>query len=167
MNINYDELNRFKDKNYNSIFTNIVTIGHDYAQRCIVSMVNSGDCTLEQAIYIYGHSCERCINVLLFTYLNEEDGYPEFSDEWKKTNTSCKFCENIAEPTIDNSDIVSEYMKCVTDSITNQIDSEIINYCNSENQMQTDTGKWVETKPLKFKEGLLSRLYHKFLKKKK
>lgn len=60
---------------------------------CIVAMVNSGDYTLEQAIWVYCHACERCMNVLAYKYLNGEDGYPENSDEWKQCNTLCDFCK--------------------------------------------------------------------------
>lgn len=100
MKFDYSELNDFKEKNFNSIFTNVVTIGHEHAQRCIVAMVNSGDYTLEQAIYVFGHCCERCMNVLLHKYLNGEDGYAEYSEEWQNTNTKCKFCDtsiNVSE----------------------------------------------------------------------
>lgn len=60
----------------------------------IVAMVNSGDYTLEQAIWICAKSCERCMNVLANKYLGEKEGYAEFSDEWHKCNTVCQFCEN-------------------------------------------------------------------------
>lgn len=59
----------------------------------IVAMVNSGDYTLEQAIWVCATSCERCMNVLSDKYLGR-DGYAEFSDEWHKCNTVCQFCEN-------------------------------------------------------------------------
>ena len=60
---------------------------------CIVAMVNSGDYTLEQAIWIYANSCERCMNALCFKYLNGKEGYEEYSDEWIKCNTVCDFCK--------------------------------------------------------------------------
>lgn len=63
-------------------------------QDVIISMVNSGDYTLGQALMLWSHSCERCMNVLAYKYLNGADGYEEFSDEWKKCNTVCKFCES-------------------------------------------------------------------------
>lgn len=59
----------------------------------IVAMVNSGDYTLEQAIWLCAESCERCMNVLAYKYLNGKDGYAEYSDEWHKCNTVCDFCE--------------------------------------------------------------------------
>lgn len=62
-------------------------------QECIVAMVNSGDYTLEEAIYVYSNACERCMNVLLYKYLNGKDGYPEHSEEWKKCNTVCDWCK--------------------------------------------------------------------------
>ena len=61
------------------------------------AMVNSGDFTLEQAIYVYANSCERCMNSLLYKYLDGKDGYPEYSEEWKKCNTQCDFCINEGE----------------------------------------------------------------------
>lgn len=60
----------------------------------IVSMVNSGDYTLEQAIWICAKSCERCMNVLSDKYCGY-GGYPEFSDEWAKCGTSCLFCAEL------------------------------------------------------------------------
>lgn len=59
----------------------------------IVAMVNSGDYTLGEAIYVYCNACERCMNVLTYKYLNGADGYAEYSDDWKKCNTVCKWCE--------------------------------------------------------------------------
>lgn len=63
----------------------------------IVSMVNSRDYTLEQAIWICAKSCERCMNVLAYKYLNGGDGYAEYSEEWNKCNTVCDFCESADE----------------------------------------------------------------------
>lgn len=70
-------------------FNTTYTCGGD----CIVAMVNSGDYTLEQAIWVYTHSCERCMNVLEFKYLKGKEGYAEYSDEWLKCNTVCDFCK--------------------------------------------------------------------------
>lgn len=63
-------------------------------EKTILAMVNSGDFTLSEAIIVYAESCERCMNSLIFKYTNGEDGYAEYSEEWKKCGTSCKFCEN-------------------------------------------------------------------------
>lgn len=65
----------------------------------IVAMVNRGDYTLEQAIWICANACQRCINVLAYKYLDGKDGYREFSDEWKKCNTVCDFCRGETEVT--------------------------------------------------------------------
>ena len=80
-------------------FKPIITLNTTYAsgQDCIVAMVNSGDYTLEQAIWIYANACERCTNALCYKYLNGKDGYEEFSDEWKKCNTVCDFCREYDE----------------------------------------------------------------------
>lgn len=82
---------------HNKTFKHMVTFTTTYGsgQKCIVAMVNSGDFTLEEAIYVYANSCERCMNSLEYKYLNGEEGYPEFSDEWKKCNTECDFCRDI------------------------------------------------------------------------
>jgi hypothetical protein len=61
-------------------------------QDCIINMVLTGDFTLEEALYVYSHSCERCSNALIYKYTNGEDGYPEFSEQWFKTNTCCPYC---------------------------------------------------------------------------
>jgi len=63
-------------------------------QDVIMAMVNSGDYTLSQALVLWSQSCERCMNVLAYNY-GCNDGYAEFSEEWKKCNTVCKFCEDI------------------------------------------------------------------------
>lgn len=63
-------------------------------QDVILAMVNSGDYTLNEALVVFAFSCERCMNVLAFKYLNGKDGYEEYSDEWKKCNTVCDFCRN-------------------------------------------------------------------------
>ena len=59
---------------------------------CIVAMVNSGDYTLEQAIWVWINSCERCMNVLCNKYLDGKDGYEEYSAKWFNCNTKCDFC---------------------------------------------------------------------------
>jgi hypothetical protein len=89
---------RMKAKRH-KIFKPLCTFNTTYraGSDCIVAMVNSGDYTLEQAIWVWTHACERCMNVLCYKYLNGTDGYAEFSDEWKKCNTTCSFCEDIQE----------------------------------------------------------------------
>jgi len=59
----------------------------------ILGMVNSGDYTLAEALALYSSCCERCANVLAYKYTNGEDGYKEYSDEWHRCNTSCRYCE--------------------------------------------------------------------------
>lgn len=76
-------------------FRDVCTFSTTYksGSDCIVAMVNSGDYTLEQAIWVYANSCERCMNALCFKYLNGKEGYEEHSDEWVKCNTICDFCK--------------------------------------------------------------------------
>ncbi len=73
--------------------------GHTYIgggnENIILAMANSGDYTLSEAIVTWANACERCMNVLAYKYTNGNDGYAEHSEEWKKTNTTCAFCENI------------------------------------------------------------------------
>ena len=85
------------EKTFKHIFTGSTSYGTKWSQKCILAMVNSGDYTLEEAVYIYCSSCERCMNVLLYKYLNGEEGYAEFSEEWKKANTCCDFCKSYNE----------------------------------------------------------------------
>ena len=80
-------------KTFKPCLTIATTFGAKWAQECIVAMVNSGDFTLEQAIYVFANSCERCMNVLLYKYLNGKEGYEEYSEEWKKCGTVCDFCK--------------------------------------------------------------------------
>lgn len=88
----YNWFSKGKDRT----FKNVADIRTTYTcgEKCIVAMVNSGDYSLAEAIYIYANSCERCMNALEYKYLGEGNGYPEFSEEWNETNTQCDFCEN-------------------------------------------------------------------------
>ena len=61
-------------------------------QNVLLAMANSGDYTLSEAIAVWANACERCMNVLAYKYLNGSDGYPEYSDEWKKCHTRCAYC---------------------------------------------------------------------------
>lgn len=87
----YKLFSKGKDRTFEPIMDCTSTYG--CGQECIVSMVNSGDFTLEQAIWVYANSCERCMNALEYKYLDGKSGYPEYSDEWKKCNTECDFCK--------------------------------------------------------------------------
>lgn len=64
-------------------------------QDVILAMANSGDYTLAEAIALWASCCERCANVLAYKYLNGKDGYEEYSDEWKKSNTVCRYCKEV------------------------------------------------------------------------
>ena len=86
----YKWISKGNDRTFNHICTFSTT--YNSGQDCIVAMVNSGDFTLEQAIYVYANSCERCMNVLAYKYLDGKDGYEEYSEEWEKANTVCDFC---------------------------------------------------------------------------
>lgn len=86
---------RMKKRGDNKTFKLIGSCNTTYNDgELILAMCNSGDYTLEEAIYIHTHSCERCLNVLSYKYLDKKDGYAEHSEEWEKCNTVCKFCEN-------------------------------------------------------------------------
>lgn len=61
----------------------------------IIAMVQSGDYTLSEALAVYAHLCERCVNALIYKYLDGADGYPEYSDEWKRCNTVCECCKDM------------------------------------------------------------------------
>ena len=87
----YRWISKGKEKTFRTILDGTTTYGS--GQDCIVAMVNSGDFTLEQAIWVYSNACERCMNVLLYKYLNGSEGYEEYSEEWKKCNTVCDFCK--------------------------------------------------------------------------
>lgn len=90
----YKWISKGKDKTFKQILDSTTSYGNKWSQDCIIAMVNSGDFTLEQAVWVYANSCERCMNVLLYKYLDGKDGYPEYSDEWKKCNTVCDFCKD-------------------------------------------------------------------------
>jgi len=61
----------------------------------LLAMANSGDWSLREAMTIYSECCERCLNVLYNKYIPNIDGYEEFSEEWYKCNTCCKYCEDL------------------------------------------------------------------------
>lgn len=86
---------KYVKKRIGKTFKDLATIRTTYNSGgdCIVAMVNSGDYTLKQAIWVYANSCERCMNALCYKYLNGKDGYEEYSEEWHKCNTTCSFCE--------------------------------------------------------------------------
>lgn len=86
----YKWLSQRKPKTFRTILDGRTI--YSSGQECIVAMVNSGDFTLEQAIWVYANSCERCMNSLLYKYLDGKEGYEEYSEEWKKCNTECDFC---------------------------------------------------------------------------
>lgn len=55
-----------------------------------------GHCGMQQAILISATSCERCMNALLWAY-GTPDGYPELSDEWRRSGTCCSFCRHMQD----------------------------------------------------------------------
>jgi hypothetical protein len=62
-----------------------------WSEDLVLSMANSGKWKLREAILIAANACERCMNSLAHEYgLNW--GYAEFSDEWEKCGTTCRFC---------------------------------------------------------------------------
>ena len=90
----YKWISKGKPRTYKTILDGRTTFGGKWSQDCIVAMVNSGDFTLEQAIWVYANSCERCMNSLLYKYLDGQEGYPEYSEEWQKCGTVCDFCKD-------------------------------------------------------------------------
>lgn len=62
----------------------------------VEAMLKFGGHDLHDAIIIAGTCCERCLNALLYKYLNK--GYPEYSEEWLASRTECEFCKYM-EPT--------------------------------------------------------------------
>jgi len=82
-------------------FHPILETSSTYDDTIILKMANSGDYTLGEAILLYTSACERCMNVLAHKYTNGEEGYLEYSDEWKLANTNCKFCEDVSKPNVE------------------------------------------------------------------
>lgn len=70
----------------------IFEVNSSWNEDLVMAIANSGDYTLREAILIASIACERCMNALAYKYgLN--DGYPEYSEEWKKCGTCCEFCK--------------------------------------------------------------------------
>ena len=65
----------------------------EMSEKTAIAMVNSGDYTLREALYILANCCERCSNVLEHRYLGAEYGYPDGSEEYRHAGTTCDFCE--------------------------------------------------------------------------
>ena len=82
------------NKTFKRMISMSTSFGNSFSQDCVVAMVNSGEYTLEEAIYVYCNSCERCMNVLLHKYLNGKEGYEEHSEEWEKCGTICEWCKD-------------------------------------------------------------------------
>jgi hypothetical protein len=90
---------------------------YDCGEETILSMVNSGDYTLGEAIYIYANSCERCANVLENKY-NPEKGYKEYSLDWWMTDTRCDFCrEEVVYARLVNTNYFSKVVGVAHDNI--------------------------------------------------
>lgn len=87
-------IGKYIKKKIGKTYIELISFNDTYTcmQDCIVAMVNSGDYTLEEAIWVCANACERCMNALCYKYLNGKDGYPEYSEKWEKCNTSCDFC---------------------------------------------------------------------------
>ena len=85
-------ISRGKIKTFKPIFRGCTSYGSEFSGKCIVAMVNSGEYSLSDAIHVYNNACERCMNVLLFKYLDGKEGYPEYSEEWMKCGTVCDYC---------------------------------------------------------------------------
>lgn len=75
-------------------FKRIMSCNSSWSPKVVTAMVKSGDFTMEEAITVYATACERCINVLWDKYVGNE-GYKEFSEQWKQCKTSCEFCKGL------------------------------------------------------------------------
>ena len=62
-------------------------------EELVLAMVNSGDYSLSDSIIVSATCCERCWNSLRYDY-GLDDSYPEGSEDWHKSGTSCQFCED-------------------------------------------------------------------------
>lgn len=60
-------------------------------EKLILALVKDGY-SLEQSMLIYSIACERCMNVIGHDY-GLEGYYDKNSLDYKKSNTSCEFCE--------------------------------------------------------------------------
>ena len=72
----------------------IMSMNSSWPEDIVLSITNSGDYTLKEAILICVKACERCLNVLAHKY-KAGDGYSEDSEEYKQCGTSCQFCREV------------------------------------------------------------------------
>ncbi len=63
-----------------------------YSEDLVTAMVKQNAYPLFDSIMIAANACERCLNVLLHKY-GLDDGYPEYSEQWQRSDTVCQFCE--------------------------------------------------------------------------
>lgn len=59
-----------------------------------LAIANSAGVPLHKAIVIAASACERCMNALAHEH-GLDWGYPEMSEDWKKSGTVCEFCEGM------------------------------------------------------------------------
>jgi len=72
----------------------IMSMSSSWPEDIVLSIANSGDYTLKEAILICVKACERCLNVLAHKY-KAGDGYSDDSEEYKQCGTSCQFCREV------------------------------------------------------------------------
>lgn len=71
----------------------MMVMNMSWSEDLVKAMADSG-ISLRKAIILAATACERCMNALAHEF-GLDWGYPEFSDEWHKCNTSCEYCEGL------------------------------------------------------------------------
>ena len=129
---------------YCKITRKFVNCDSDLAQRCIVAMVNYGMCNLNEAIRIWAMACERCRNVLVQRFLDEDKregfGYEERSSKWFESRARCSFCNGMIE--ITDLDLDSKDKTPIKEKIT-QSDDEIIDIEDAKHLMELIINKGI------------------------
>lgn len=126
-------------------------------QDLIISMVQSGDFTINEAILTIGLACQRCRNVLYNIYkpINDDgsiNGYPLLSNKWKACNDSCQFCESVHIPSHESQtkETHKNFFGKIKEAFTNMVKSEN-KESSSEEEIIDDS--MVFGKPFKLEPG--------------
>lgn len=65
-----------------------------FSDDLVLALVESGNFTLDEAIIFAAEACERCTNSAANDY-GLDWGYPEGSEDWEASKTSCDFCRHL------------------------------------------------------------------------
>jgi hypothetical protein len=127
---------------YDKKYKKILAFNSTWSEDLVLALHGKTKFNLQECILIASRACERCMNSLAHQY-GLDWGYPEYSDEWFETNTSCKLC-NKSEHTfnhnrplrtpIDDRDVKVKNDLFVVDTDGNRIEVDSITITTAKNE---------------------------------